>query len=216
MKTTLLIAGVVIAVLAVVQLTSLSHSSSEDVSDAIPITNVQTETTPTADYTLEELEQAVRFGEENKFDNLALTKIYRVNYNLDYGDWLIVFTPWAQLASAAQDKARAYESLTQDQVNAYATDNVLQIAALSYGGEMDFADRFQGIIKMDSEVIRPMKQQNSDNLDTTAAWPDYPQYGATTEFAFDDFSRFKGKKFTFVLIKPDSEKTFEIDLLKLK
>jgi hypothetical protein len=170
------------------------------------------------DYTAEELAEAVQLGKDNKFDTTKIFNNYLIGYSLgNYGKGYIgISTPYLSLFFDSASAAKEYKELSSEKINSYLNNNGLGISATAYGDSYDFGDDLSAVIKMNGQVIHPVKAELSKNVDTTSFWPESPKYSSINYFYFSDFSSFKGKQFQFVLIKPDGESVYEVDMNNYK
>lgn len=167
------------------------------------------------DYTAEELAMAVQTGKDNKFKLLDVYKNYKIT-KPSTDDWIAVVTPYLSLLFSSGDAAKEYKELSSEKIDSYLNNNVLEISSAVYGDSYDLTDNISAVIKIDGQVIHPMKTSPSGKVSTTASWPESPKYSSVMEFYFDDFSSFKNKQFQFVLIKPKGEITYEVDMNNYK
>ena len=170
------------------------------------------------DYTAEELAEAVQLGKDNKFDTTKIFNSYLIGYSLgNYGKGYIgISTPYLALFFDSASAAKEYKELSLEQINSRLNNNALGISAVAYGDSYDFGDDLSAVIKMNGQVIHPIKTDLSKSVNTTAVWPESPKYSSINYFYFSDFSSFKGKQFQFVLIKPDGEDVYEVDMNNYK
>jgi len=170
------------------------------------------------DYTTEELAEAVQLGKDNKFDTTKIFNNYLIGYSLkNYGKgYIAISTPYLAVFFNSASAAKEYKELSTEEINSYLSNNFLGIMATAYGDSYDFGDDLNAVIKMNGQVIHPAKTELSKSVDTTSFWPESPKYSSSNYFYFSDFSSFKGKQFQFVLIKPDGENVYEVDMNNYK
>jgi hypothetical protein len=168
-------------------------------------------------YTKEELAEAVELGKSDKFDTKFYDN-YHIGYNYSEKDYIVIITPYLRLALRSANVAKEYKELSDAEIKVFSSEefNTLDITATAYGDSYDFGKDLKAVIKIDGQILHPIKTKLSDGVQTTASWPDSPKYSSFNTFSFDNFISFKGKQFQFVLIRPDREVVFDIDMNKYK
>jgi hypothetical protein len=215
-KKIILVAVPVLLVILYCTIDFSNEESSSKNSSANPVQSSQEQ--KINDYTAEELAEAVQLGKDNKFDTTKIFDSYLIGYSLkNYGKgYIAISTPYLSLFFDSASAAKEYKELSAEQINSRLNNNAFGISATAYGDSYDFGDDLSAVIKMNGQVIHPIKAELSKSVKTTAVWPESPKYSAINYFYFSDFSSFKGKQFQFVLIKPDGESVYEVDMNNYK
>jgi hypothetical protein len=171
-----------------------------------------TTTLPERWLTESEIDEAISWGEKNRFNQeLMLTEYATPNYTVGY-EHVITYTPYLNLALAAGAKAREYQQLSDEEVDAIVTNSELTFKVKLYGNSQSFNDDIKAVMKLRNEVIYPIRAKPDEEPETTAYWPKSPAYFAVNTYVFKDYGRVRDRTIRIVVIRNTREDSFEIDM----
>lgn len=166
--------------------------------------------------TEKEIDEAIVWGEDNKFTQENLLKAYAYpNYSLGY-EHVIVYTPYLNLALLAGTRAREYQEISEAEINAITSSNEITFRVKLYGNTREFNKNIKAVIKLRNEIMYPTKIKVDESPETTDVWPNQPAYFAVNAYTFCDYDKIRNRVIRFIVIKASGEDTYTIDMSKYK
>ncbi|HIE34390.1 MAG TPA: hypothetical protein EYP86_04565 [Candidatus Altiarchaeales archaeon] len=175
-------------------------------------------TTTTIDKLLSDadIDKAVGWGEENKFNMSNLLSDYTYPNNTLGYEHVVIYTPYLKLAVLSAKRAREYRKLTDDEVNAIVTSNEIEFKVKIYGDTTSFQKNVGAVIKLRGEIIYPNETKIDDAATVSSYWPESPRYFAVNSYTFDTYREIRNRVISFEVIKMTERKEYEIDMRNYK
>ncbi len=169
-----------------------------------------------------DIRDAIAYGKNNKNTSFeSFMGPWTINRNknstISCREYISVTTPYLLVATLALSNAEKYKDTTlNDALNLLKSIKTLEVSAEVYGDKIDFAKDVDAVIKINGKVIHPVKVDKEDFADTSAKWPDSPAYYAANVYYFNLKDIPRNAKIQFIIIYPNREEKFNIDLSKMK